>query len=393
MTAIYLDYNATTPVDPRVVEAMLPWFTERFWNAASSHGAGETARRAVERARADVAALINAASREIVITSGSTEANNLALKGVVQRAKGGRDTVVVAATEHKAVLDAAQWLVSEGYRVEVISVDRDGLVDLDALVGLMSEQVALVSVMLANNETGVMQPLAEIAEIAHRSGALIHTDAAQAVGKVPVDVVALGVDLLSLSAHKFYGPKGVGALYVRRGVGLGAQLHGGGHEAGLRSGTLNVPGVIGMGAAAELAMTALDDDALHCASLVERLVTGLVSRIDDVEYIGTGAVRLPNTASLRFVGADADAVMANAPAVLVSSGSACSSRVPEPSHVLLAMDMTQDEAYECLRFSVGRNTTTEEIDLAVVAIADAVSRVRRLNSADDLSRTPEGAIR
>lgn len=393
MTAIYLDYNASTPVDPSVVEAMLPWFTERFWNAASSHGAGETARRAVERSRADVAAVINAAPREIVITSGSTEANNLALKGGAQLAKGARDTVVVAATEHKAVLDVAESLIPQGYRVQVLSVDRDGAVDVDALAGMMSERVALVSVMLANNETGVIQPLARIAEIAHMSGALIHTDATQAVGKVPIDVLALDVDLLSLSAHKFYGPKGVGALYVRRGVSLNAQLHGGGHEAGLRSGTLNVPGVVGMGKAAELAMHALNEDAVHSTHLVERLVTGLESRIDRMEYIGAGVARLPNTANLRFAGADADAIMANAPSIFVSSGSACSSRVPEPSHVLLAMGLTQDEAYECLRFSVGRNTTTEEIDLAVVAIADAVSRVRRLNSADDLSRAPEGAIR
>lgn len=393
MTSIYLDYNATTPVDDRVLEAMMPWFKDRFWNAASAHAAGEAARRAVEAARAQVAGLINARPREVVFTSGATEANNLALKGTCASRPSGRDTLLVSAIEHKAVLDTAEWLAGQGMRVEVVPVRQDGVIDLIALERSMGAHVLLVSVMLANNETGAVQPLREISRLAHECGAIVHTDATQAAGKVNVDVDALDVDLLSLSAHKFYGPKGVGALYVRRGVQVEAQQHGGGHEAGLRSGTLNVPGAVGLGAAASLRAGVIDDDATRAARLVAELVAGLQELVPGTAVVGGPAERLPNTACLHFPGADAEAVMANARNVFVSSGSACTARIPEPSHVLVAMGLTAEEAYECIRFSVGRDTSREEVAVAVRDIARAVGRVRSLMSDEGAVDVVEGIVR
>lgn len=393
MTPIYLDYNATTPVDDRVLEAMLPWFRDRFWNAASAHPAGEVARRAVESARAQVADLINARPREVIFTSGATEANNLALKGICASPPSGRDTLLVSAVEHKAVLDTAGWLGGQGMRVELVPVSGHGVIDLNALEQLMGEHVLLVSVMLANNETGAIQPLREISRLAQGCGAIVHTDATQAVGKVDVDVDALGVDLLSLSAHKFYGPKGVGALYVRRGVQIEAQQHGGGHEAGLRSGTLNVPSAVGLGAAASLRAGLIDDDATRAARLVAELVAGLQELVPGTAVVGGPAERLPNTACLRFPGADAEAVMATARNVFVSSGSACTARIPEPSHVLVAMGLTAEEAYECIRFSVGRDTSREEVAVAVRDIAAAVGRVRSLMSDEGAVDVVEGILR
>jgi cysteine desulfurase len=394
MNPIYLDYNATTPVDSRVLDAMLPWFTDRFWNAASAHGAGESARLAVEVARSQTAELIGARRRELVFTSGSTEANNLALKGLAATRPHGRDTVLVSAIEHKAVIDTANWLATQGLRLRVIPVDADGRLDLDALQSQLDGRVLLVSLMFANNETGVVQPVAEAASLAHDAGALLHTDATQAVGKVPVDVTELNVDLLSLSAHKFYGPKGIGGLYVRRGIHLQEQLHGGGHEAGLRSGTLNVPGAVGMGAAANLSASELADEAVRVSELTTQLVHGLSSAIRGVTWLGGAKERLPNTACLRFAGADAEAVMANAPTVMVSSGSACTSRVPEPSHVLTAMGLSREEAYQCIRFSLGRGVTRDQITSSVAIFTSAVNRVRSLtmNNSESIL-TPEGTLR
>lgn len=375
---IYLDYNATTPVDPEVVEAMLPWMTERFWNAASSHSGGRLALRAIDNAREQLASLIGSSAREIVWTSGSTEANNLAIKGTVATA-GSRSRVLVASTEHKAVLDTAHSLERVGMKVEEIPVSRGGLIDLGHFRGLMSDDVALVSVMLANNETGVIQPVAELSSLAHEFGSVFHTDATQAIGRLDIDVVALGVDLASVSGHKFYGPKGAGALFVRRGTDLDPLIHGGGHERGLRSGTLNVPGLVGLGYAASLAHVRLEDDNAASSMLVDRLVTGLRASVNEVDLVADRTAKIPNTANLRFVGADGEAVMANAPTVLVSSGSACTAMIPDASHVLLSMGFTQDEAFECLRFSVGRHTTADEIDEAVDLVSRAVERVRVLN--------------
>jgi cysteine desulfurase len=375
---VYLDYNATTPVADDVLEQMLPWMSSQFWNASSAHAGGRVASTAVDRARASVASLVGASPREIVWTSGSTEANNLALKGTMARAASGA-RVLVAQTEHKAVIDTAHALEDLGFKVDELPVGRDGLLDLASYEAALDEDVALVSVMLANNETGIIQPLRRISDLAHQHGATVHTDATQAVGRIPVDVRDLDVDLASLSAHKFYGPKGIGCLFVRRGVKLEAQVHGGGHESGLRSGTTNVPGVVGMGAAADLAAIRLENDGVAARELLARLVEGLTEGLDGVEVIAAGAPRLPNTLNIRFVGADADAVMVNAPDILISSGSACTSRIPNASHVLQAMSLSQDQAYECLRFSVGRGTTAQEIDKAVEQVTVAVRRVRLLN--------------
>ncbi len=377
---IYLDYNATTPVAPEVLEAMTPWFSGSFWNAASAHGPGMTAAAAVDVARQQVAQSIGARPAEVVFTSGASEANNLALKGVAAKAAPSRRRVLVGSTEHKAVLDTADWLATQGYDVSLIPVGDSGVVDVEMLSSMLDDSVMLVSVMLANNETGVISPVAGLAAAAHDAGALFHTDATQALGRIPVDVAALGVDLASFSAHKLYGPKGTGALFVGRGVEVEAQIHGGGHERGARSGTLNVPGIVGFGAAAHRAATRMSSEAPRQAELVHRLLVGLREQVAGVERIGAATERLPNTANIRIPGADAEAVMANAPQVAVSSGSACTSAIPTPSHVLKAMGLSDDEAYECLRFSVGELTSDDEIDGAVDAIAVAIARVRALTS-------------
>lgn len=379
-TVIYLDYNATTPVDEGVLASMLPWMTDRFWNAASSHAGGRSAAESVERARDQVAELIGARRGEIVWTSGATEANNLALKGAIEASPSTRSRLVTVATEHKAVLDVASWLDDRGAQVTVLPVAKDGGVESDRLVAqLERDDVALVSVMAANNETGVVSDLRAIAHVVHEHGALLHTDATQIVGKLAFDVAELDVDLASMSAHKVYGPKGVGALYISRRVPVAPLIHGGGHERGLRSGTINVPGVIGFGVAAELAGAFIaSGESERQRELVRHLVNELKSRVDDLDVVQSGASGLPNTVNVRIAGADAEAVMANAPAVLVSSGSACTSLTPSPSHVLLAMGFDRAAAAECLRFSVGRPTTEADITEAVRELASAVDRVRSL---------------
>jgi cysteine desulfurase len=386
---IYLDYNATTPVAPQVLEAMLPWMTDHFWNAASSHRGGRSAARAVDGARAQLAELIGCSPRELVWTSGATEANNLALQGVVEHAQPG-STILVASTEHKAVLDTAHAMEKRGFVVKEIPVGRDGVVEIETLRVMLDDSVALVSIMLANNETGVLQPIAPIAELVHESGSLLHTDATQAVGKIPVNLAELGVDLASVSAHKFYGPKGVGALFVRRGVRLGPVMHGGGHESGLRSGTLNVPGIVGIGAASEMAGRLMPDAVRRGRALVDRLTDGLVKALPAVTVVAEQAQRLPNTINIRFGGADAEAVMAHVPDVYVSTGSACTASVPDASHVLQNMGMTQEAAFECLRFSVGRPTTSEQIDTAVERVSKAVGRVRQLMHGTDFAEAGQG---
>jgi cysteine desulfurase len=391
---VYLDYNATTPVDPAVLEAMLPWFTDRFWNASSSHAQGRRAADAVEQARASLASLLGARPREVIFTSGATEANNLALKGAVAAAPPKRRKVVVAATEHKAILDTADWLHDEGVDVNVVPVLSTGQLDVDAYRGAVDERTALVSVMTANNETGVItRDLDDLVDIAHEAGALFHTDATQAVGKTAFDVTTTGVDLASLSSHKIYGPKGVGGLYIRRGTRVAPLIHGGGHEAGLRSGTLNVPAIVGFGAAAAQCIERCAVDTEAYTALID-LLTQSLAALGDVVVVGAGTQRLANTLMARFVGADAEAVMANAPNIAVSSGSACTSMVPAPSHVLLAMGLDHEAALECVRFSVGRPTTAREIATAVDEVALAVARVRamgldpeRLNDRS-LRRTP-----
>ncbi len=374
---IYLDYNATTPVAPEVLDAMRPWFTERFWNAASTHSLGGVANDAVETARGQVADLIGAHPNEVVFTSGSTESINLALKGALT-ASPDRNGLVTAATEHKAVLDVAAWLDDQGATTQILQVTTTGEIDPEEFTCSVDERTAVVSVMAANNETGVIADLSRPAEAARRCGALFHTDATQAVGRIDFDVKRCDADLASISAHKLYGPKGVGALYVRRTIQIEAGIHGGGHERNMRSGTLNVAGIVGFGAAAELAAKQRHEDADSSTRHVERLVSALTAQLDGVEVIAESAPRLPNTVNLHFTGADAEAVMTNAPTVAVSAGSACTSMVPHPSHVLTAMGMSTDDASECLRFSTGRPTTSDDIAKAVSVLVPAVTRIREL---------------
>ena len=374
---IYLDYNATTPVAPEVLDAMRPWFTERFWNAASTHSLGGVANDAVETARGQVADLIGAHPNEVVFTSGSTESINLALKGALT-ASPDRNGLVTAATEHKAVLDVAAWLDDQGATTQILQVTTTGEIDPEEFTCSVDERTAVVSVMAANNETGVIADLSRPAEAARRCGALFHTDATQAVGRIDFDVKRCDADLASISAHKLYGPKGVGALYVRRTIQIEAGIHGGGHERNMRSGTLNVAGIVGFGAAAELAAKQRHEDADCATRLVEGLVSALTAQLDGVEVIAESAPRLPNTVNLHFTGADAEAVMINAPTVAVSAGSACTSMVPHPSHVLTAMGMSTDDASECLRFSTGRPTTSDDIAKAVSVLVPAVTRIREL---------------
>jgi cysteine desulfurase len=377
---IYLDYNATTPVDDRVIAEMLPFFSGKFANAASAHEMGREASDAVEDARSTIADLIGVQRGEVYFTSGATEANNLALKGFLRTALKSRSRMLVGATEHRAVLDTARDLRAFGVEAEEVPVGTDGLIDEAAYIRMLDERVGLVSIMWANNETGVIAPIARLAELAHRAGALFHSDVTQAVGKVPIDLKIAAVDLASLSAHKIYGPKGVGALFVGRGLNLETQMSGGGHERGLRSGTLNVPGIVGFGAAAVLARDYLTNDRSRLADLSCRLVEALRSRINDVRVIAEDSPRLPNTVNVRMVGADSEAVMANAPRIAISSGSACTALVPEVSHVLLAMGLRPDQAEECLRFSLGRPTTIQDIDAAATHVAKAVRRVRLLTA-------------
>jgi cysteine desulfurase len=378
---IYLDHHATTPVDARVLEAMLPYFTEKFGNAASKHHRfGWEASDAVERARKQVAALIGAGSKDVIFTSGATEANNLAIKGAAMSRQAHRDHLVTVATEHKAVLDPLTRLAHDGWQVTVLPVDASGLLDLAALDRAVTERTALVSVMAANNEIGVVQPIKEAASIAHAKGAWFHTDAVQAAGKVPFDVEALDVDFASLSAHKIYGPKGVGALYARRrsrNVGVVPQIDGGGHERGLRSGTLNVPGIVGFGRAAEIARAEMADEAQRVAALRDRLLHGLRA-IDGLSVNGAMTDRLPGNLNVSFDGVDGEALLVSLDDVAVSSGAACTQA--EPSHVLLALGLTKNRALASLRFGIGRSTTAEDIDYAARKVSDVVTRLRQMSS-------------
>jgi cysteine desulfurase len=374
---IYLDHHATTPVDRRVLDAMLPFFSERFGNAASrQHRFGWEANDAVERARKQVAALIGSSTKEIVFTSGATEANNLAIKGTAEAARAKGDHIVTLATEHKAVLDPCKRLEERGWRVTVLPVQRDGLVDLSVLENAVTDRTALVSVMAAHNEIGVLQPIREIAAVAHAKGALVHTDAVQAVGKVPVDVEDLGVDLLSMTAHKIYGPKGVGALFVRRRlpVNLMPQIDGGGQERGLRSGTLNVPGIVGLGAAADIARAEMPVEAKRLAVLRDRLLERLRAVVDGVMVNGSLDTRLPGNLNVSFPRVDGEALLVSLEGVAVSSGAACTAA--EPSHALLALGLPKDRALASLRFGLGRWTTEAEIDQAGQLVGEVVAQLR-----------------
>jgi cysteine desulfurase len=382
---IYLDYHASTPVDPRALEAMLPYFSEHFGNAASkTHPFGWKADDAVEAGRRQVAALIGASAKEIVFTSGATESNNLALKGVAHAFRSRGNHIVTLTTEHKAVLDSCHHLEDEGFAVTYLGVGRDGLVDLDALRDAITDRTILVSVMAANNEIGVLQPIAAIGAIARERGVLFHTDAVQAIGKVPFDVSKLPVDLASMTAHKTYGPKGVGALYVRRGevkLELEPLMDGGGHERGLRSGTLNVPGIVGFGKAAEIAKAEMATESPRLAVLRDRLLAALRAEVSDLHVNGSLDARLPHNLNVSFPGVPGESLLLGIDDICVSAGSACSSGSEEPPYVLKALGMDADLARASIRFGLGRYTTEEEIDYTAGKVAAVVRQLRQTSTA------------
>ncbi len=387
---VYLDYHATTPVDPRVLEAMLPYFSEHFGNAASkSHVFGWKAEEAVEAGRSEVAALIGASEKEIVWTSGATESDNLAIKGAAQfygETKGKH--LVTVKTEHKAVLDSMHALERQGFEVTFLDVERDGRVDPERLRAALRKDTLLVSVMHANNETGVLHPIEEIGRITRAAGVLFHCDAVQSIGKVPFDVERTNVDLASISAHKMYGPKGVGALYVRRKprVRLVAQMDGGGHERGFRSGTLNVPGIVGFGKAAALALAERDAEAGRVLALREKLRHGLLAGLDLVTVNGSVEHRLPGNLNVSFAYVEGEALMMAIKDVAVSSGSACTSASLEPSYVLRAMGVSDDLAHSSIRFGLGRFTTEEEIDWVTRLVIEKVKRLRDMSPLYEMAK-------
>jgi cysteine desulfurase len=377
----YLDYNATTPVDSQVLAAMLPYLAENFGNASSIHSAGQSARAAVDRARDSVASLIGAKPLEIVFTSGGTEADNLALLGVAAAATNSRKHIITTAIEHHAVLHAAHSLDKQGIEVTYVPPGRDGIVCPDDVRRALRTETVLISVMHANNELGTIQRVEEIGQIAREADVCFHSDAVQAAGKLPLDVNRLGVDLLSISAHKIYGPKGVGALYVRSGTPLQPQFYGGHHERDRRPGTENVPGIVGLGKAAELGRMNLAADATRISMLRDRLEEGLLASIPSVRMNGDRTRRTCNTTNLTFAGAGGEALLIalDLQGVACSTGAACSSGAVEPSHVLLAAGLTPDEARSSLRFSLGRPTTDEEIDHAIAVIPAVVQRLREIS--------------
>jgi cysteine desulfurase len=380
-TVIYLDYNATTPVDPAVLEAMLPYLGEDYANASSIHSPGQRARAGVDEARDSVAALIGAKASEIVFTSGGTEADNLAIFGVTAAARVPHRHVITTAIEHHAVLNACQTMEANGVEVSYIAANEQGLVNAEEVRRAIRPETVLISAMHANNELGTVQPVQEIGRIAREARIPFHVDAVQSVGKVPIDVREMGADLLSLSAHKIYGPKGVGALYVRSGVRIEPTQRGGQHERGLRPGTENVAGIVGMGKAAELARKRLTEDSERVSSFRQRLEAGLRARIPGIRVNGDGAARVCNTTNVTVMGASGESLVIalDLQGIACSTGAACSSGAIEPSHVLLAIGLSDEAARSSVRFSIGRTTTAEEIEQAIEIIPAAVERLRALS--------------
>ncbi len=389
-TPVYLDHHATTPLDPRVLAAMMPYFTEKFGNAASrSHHFGWEAEQGVEESRKKIAALIGASPQEIVFTSGATESDNLAIKGAAETHRGKGDHIVTCAIEHKAVLDSCKRLEQQGYRVTYLPVEGDGLVDPGAVRAAVDSRTVLVSIMFANNEVGTIQPIAEIGRICRERGVLFHSDAVQAVGKVPVNVEENNIDLLSISAHKMYGPKGVGALYVRRRnprVQLTAQMDGGGHERGMRSGTLNVPGIVGLGEAAAICRREMASEIVRLGELRERLRTTIESGIDETCINGSMERRLPHNLNMSFAYVEAESLMMAMSEVALSSGSACTSATVEPSYVLRAMSVPDDRAHSSIRFGLGRFNTEAEVDYVAGRIVEAVKKLRELSPLYEMAK-------
>src|SRR6202051_979595 len=387
---IYMDYHATTPMDPRVFEAMRPYFMETFGNAASrNHSFGWEAEEAVEKSRKQIADLIGATPKEIVFTSGATESNNLTLKGVAEMYAEKGNHIITAATEHKAILDTCKRLEKHGTRVTYLPVQQNGLVDLDQLKAAITDKTVLISIMHANNEIGVLQPIREIGRIARERGVLLHTDGTQAAGKIPVNVLDDNIDLMSISAHKMYGPKGVGALYVRRRnprVQLTAQMDGGGHERGMRSGTLNVPGIVGLGEAAAICQREMAEESKRMAFLRGKLKDKFLSEIDEVFINGTLEHRLPNNLNISFAYVEGESLLMGINDIAVSSGSACTSATLEPSYVLKALGAGDDLAHSSIRFGLGRFNTEEEVDYVAEKVIDVVRKLRELSPLYEMAK-------
>ena len=387
---IYMDNHATTRVDPRVFEAMTPYFNDVFGNAASrNHSFGWQAEEAVERARKQIADLVGATSKEIIFTSGATESDNLALKGVAEMYAEKGNHIITAATEHKAILDTCKRLEKEGLRVTYLPVKADGLIDLDMLQEAITDKTILISIMYANNEIGVLQPVAEIGKIAKSKGVLFHTDATQAVGKVPVNVIKDNIDLASISGHKMYGPKGVGALYVRRKsprVQITAQMDGGGHERGMRSGTLNVPGIVGLGEACALCHQGMAEESKRLSHLRDKLKDRLMTELDEVFVNGSLEHRLPNNLNLSFAYVEGESLLMGINDIAVSSGSACTSATLEPSYVLKALGAGDDLAHSSIRFGLGRFNTEEEVDYVAQKVIDVVKKLRELSPLYEMAK-------
>lgn len=391
---VYMDNHATTQVDPRVLQAMLPYFTEKFGNAASrNHEFGWKAEEAVETARGQIARLIHASPREIIFTSGATESINLALKGVAEARRSAGDHIIVQATEHKAVLDVCKHLEKLGCEVTYLAVDEQGLIDLEELRRAITPKTILISIMHANNEIGVIQPIVETGKIAKQEKILFHVDAAQSAGKIPVDVEKSGIDLLSISGHKIYAPKGVGALYVRRKdprVELAPLIDGGGHERGMRSGTLNVPGIVAFGKACDICQKEMPEEGERLRRLRDKLKDAITSRLEETFINGSMVQRLPGNLNLSFAGVEGDALLMGISDVAVSSGSACTSATLEPSHVLRALGVSEDLAHSSIRFGLGRFNTEEEVDYVADRVVETVKRLRELSPLFETAKRREG---
>jgi cysteine desulfurase len=380
---IYMDNHATSPMDPRVLEAMIPFFSQKFGNAASrNHSFGWEAEQAVENAREQIAKLIGATAKEIIFTSGATESNNLAIKGIAEMYRERGNHIITQVTEHKAVLDTCKRLEKYGYRVTYLPVKADGLIDIEDLRRAIDDKTILVSIMFANNEIGVIQPVAEIGKLCHEKGVIFHTDGVQAVGKIPVDVQAMNIDVLSLTAHKLYGPKGVGALYVRRRnprVQISAQIDGGGHERGMRSGTLNVPSIVGFGKACEIAREEMPEEAARLTKMRDHLKEKLEAALDYVEVNGNMEHHLPGNLNMSFVYVEGESLLMGINDVAVSSGSACTSATLEPSYVLKALGLGDDVAHSSIRFGLGRFNTMAEVDYVADKVIGIVKKLRELS--------------
>ncbi|HEY5599316.1 MAG TPA: IscS subfamily cysteine desulfurase [Candidatus Manganitrophaceae bacterium] len=387
---IFMDNHSTTPVDPRVLEAMLPYFTEKFGNAASrNHPFGWEAEKAVDQAREQIARLIHCDPKEVIFTSGATESDNLALKGVAEMYREKGNHIITAVTEHKAILDTAKRLEKEGFEVTYLEVGPDGLIDPGAVKGAIKEGTILISIMMANNEIGVIQPVSEIGRIAKEKGVLFHCDATQGVGKIPVDVQAMGIDLMSFSAHKIYGPKGIGVLYVRKKnprVRIAPMMDGGGHERGMRSGTLNVPGIVGLGKACEICGTDMMEESARLTRMRDRLKDQMLKGLDEIYLNGNPQRRLPQNLNMSFAYVEGESLLMGLKEIALSSGSACTTATLEPSYVLRALGVGSDLAHSSLRFGLGRFNTDEEVDYVGQRVIETVRRLREMSPLYEMAK-------